>query len=89
MVICNNTYGIKTDKFPDDKGAQKGIQNYYNEPEYEYLGFSQFIQSAFIGEGKHITDTGNFRNVNSVLIPKIADKIQKHPWIWKMFFKIK
>lgn len=80
---------IDTSKFPDSEGAKKGIQNYYNEPDYEYLGFSQFIQSAFVSEGSSITDTGNFRIVNSVLIPMIAKKIQAHPWIWKMFFKVR
>ena len=78
---------IDTSKFPDNTYAQSGISNYYNEPEYEYLGFSQFIQGAFLGSG--LTDTGNFRTVNAALIPLIAEKIQKHPHIWKWFFRIK
>ena len=55
---------------------------------FEYLGFSEFIQGAFIDKDAHIIDTGNFSDVNAELMMRIAEKIKKHPKIWKWFFKI-
>lgn len=54
----------------------------------EYLTFSVFFQNCFISEDGWIVDTGNFRTVNRILIQKVAEKIKKHPWIWKKFFMV-
>jgi hypothetical protein len=54
----------------------------------EYLGFSQFIQSLFIGKDGYIIDTGNFETVNYELMYRIAEKIKAHPRLWKMFFQV-
>lgn len=59
-----------------------------NDIKEEYLQFSRFIQGAFISPTGWIIDTGNYQNVNKVLIEDIYYKIRKHPLIWKLFFKV-
>jgi hypothetical protein len=59
-----------------------------NNLKEEYLQFSRFIQGAFISPTGWIIDTGNYQNVNKVLIEDIYYKIRKHPLIWKIFFKV-
>lgn len=84
---CNRN--IDVTKFPDTETAEQGCVNFYRHDKYEYLGFSQFIQGAFLSKGSWLIDTGNFSDLNGALIPKIAEKIQKHPLIWKWFFKVR
>ena len=55
---------------------------------HEYLDFSRVIQSFFISEDGWIVDTGNFQTVNFELMYRIKEKIEKHPWLWKMFFMV-
>lgn len=59
-----------------------------NDIKEEYLQFSRFVQGAFISPTGWIIDTGNYQNVNKVLIEDIYYKIRKHPLIWKLFFKV-
>lgn len=83
---------ISVDKFPNKDRAKIGLERYYknnNNIELEYLGFSEFIQSAFVNENAWLIDTGSFRNVNDVLISRIAEKIQAHPKIWKKYFVVR
>ena len=54
----------------------------------EYLQFSRFIQGAFISPAGWIIDTGNYQTANRALIKDIYDKIQRHPLIWKIFFRV-
>ena len=90
-------------KFPNSERALEGLERFkdgYNccpttdyEKEYEnlreeYLGFSQFIQSLFISKYGYIIDTGNFETVNYELMHRIAEKIKKHPHLWKIFFQV-
>lgn len=88
---------IDVSKFPDSEGAFKGFKRFeleYNAKQkydnlfQEYLGFSQFIQSLFIGKDGYIIDTGNFETVNYELMYLIAERIKKHPRLWKMFFQV-
>ena len=51
----------------------------------EYLAFSQFVQSIFIDSEDWVIDTGNYRDVNRILIHKIRQNIQRHPLLWKLF----
>lgn len=60
----------------------------YENLREEYLGFSQFIQSLFISKYGYIIDTGNFETVNYELMHCIAEKIRKHPHLWKIFFQV-
>lgn len=53
----------------------------------EYLYFSEFIQSLFISKCGYIITTGNFQVANYKLMWLIKRKMEKHPIIWKLFWK--
>ena len=77
------------DKKRMEDAMSKFDKAYFNNNlEEEYLQFSRFIQGAFISPTGWIIDTGNYQNVNKVLIEDIYYKIKKHPLIWKLFFKV-
>lgn len=62
----------------------------YKEQELKdrYIDFSNKIQDLFIEEDSYIIDTGNFENVNDEMLRIINKRIERHPFIWKLFFKI-
>ena len=41
-----------------------------------------------ISEDGYVLDTGNFENVNAEVALRLAEKIKKHPILWKMFFMV-
>ena len=49
--------------------------------------FCILIQNLLIPEGEYIISTGNYENVNAALASKLANKIEKHPELWKMFWE--
>ena len=58
---------------------------------YGYLNgvdFSIVMQNLLISEGGYVIDTGNYENVNAVVAIRLAEKIKKHPWLWKNFFTV-
>ena len=77
-------------KYSND-GLARFEDNYFGDEKdihQRYLGFSQFIQGLFIGEGGYIVDTGNFETVNLELMHRVREKVKKHPLLWKSFFMI-
>lgn len=72
----------------EDAMSKFNIAYTNNDIKEEYLQFSRFVQGAFISPTGWIIDTGNYQNVNKVLIEDIYYKIRKHPLIWKLFFKV-
>lgn len=50
--------------------------------------FSVFMHEILISENGYVLDTGNYENVNAEVALRLADKIKKHPLIWKMFFMV-
>lgn len=54
----------------------------------QYLLFSRFIQTLFIPEGGWFTDPGSFKNVNADLMPRIMERVNKHPWLWQKLFMV-
>lgn len=75
-------------EYTKDATSTNNAEQKYDNLLQEYLGFSQFIQSLFIGEVGYIIDTGNFEAVNYELMYRIAERIKKHPYLWKMFFQV-
>lgn len=50
--------------------------------------FSILIQNMLISENGYVLDTGNYENVNAEVALRLADRIKRHPILWKMFFMV-
>lgn len=50
--------------------------------------FSIFMQNVLISEDGYVIDTGNYENVNAEVALRLAEKIKKHPLLWKFFFMV-
>lgn len=53
-----------------------------------YLAMSLFFQGLFISKNGYVIDTGNFEDVNCVMMDRIQERVKKHPLLWKLFFMI-
>lgn len=50
--------------------------------------FSLLIQDMTITENGYVLDTGNWENVNAEVALRLAERIKKHPILWKLFFMV-
>lgn len=50
--------------------------------------FSIFIQDIVISENGYVIDVGDWENVNAEVTLRLAEKIKRHPILWKLFFMI-
>lgn len=50
--------------------------------------FSLFVQNLLIEDKHYVCDTGNWENVNYICACHLLNQIEKHPLIWKLFFRI-
>lgn len=47
--------------------------------------FSVLMHELLVSEGGYVLDTGNYENVNAEVALRLAEKIKKHPVLWKLF----
>nr|DAQ57870.1 MAG TPA: hypothetical protein [Caudoviricetes sp.] len=64
------------------------IEKAYSQGWLSGFDFSILIQGFLVSPGGYVIDTGNWENVNAVCAVRLAEKIRKHPLIWKLFFQI-
>ena len=70
-------------------GRGKAILNKaYQQGRLDGFDFSIFIQDIAISENGYVIDTGNWENVNAEVALRLAEKIKRHPILWKLFFMI-
>ena len=50
--------------------------------------FAIFMQEVLISDGGYVIDTGNWENVNAEVALRLAERIKRHPVIWKLLFMI-
>ena len=50
--------------------------------------FSVLMQEFLVSEDGYVIDTGNYENVNAEVALRLAEKIKKHPKLWKWFFMV-
>ena len=60
----------------------------YQQGWLDRFDFSIFIQDIAISENGYVIDTGNWENVNAEVALRLAEKIKRHPILWKLFFMI-
>ena len=63
-----------------DKAETQGYLNGYE--------FSILVQNLLISDHGYVIDTGNWENVNAEVALCLAEKVRKHPLLWKLFFTI-
>ena len=63
-----------------DKANEKGYLNGFE--------FSILVQKLLISENGYVIDTGNWENVNAEVALRLAEKISRHPILWKLFFMV-
>ena len=50
--------------------------------------FSVLMHRLLVSENGYVLDTGNYENVNAEVALKLAEKIKRHPKLWKLFFMV-
>lgn len=77
----NDYYSCNTEqKNIIDKATEKGYLNGFE--------FSILVQKLLISENGYVIDTGNWENVNAEVALRLAEKISRHPILWKLFFMV-
>ena len=50
--------------------------------------FSVLMQRLLISKNGYVIDVGNYENVNAEVALTLAEKIKRHPKLWKWFFMV-
>ena len=50
--------------------------------------FSVLMHRLLVSENGYVLDTGNYENVNAEVALRLAEKIKRHPKLWKLFFMV-
>lgn len=50
--------------------------------------FSVLMQELLVPPNAYVIDTGNWQNVNAAVAQLLAQRIRRHPLLWKWFFMI-
>lgn len=64
------------------------LEKAYNQGWLSGFDFSILIQNMTVSENSYVIDTGNWENVNAEVSLRLAEKIKKHPILWKVFFMV-
>lgn len=64
------------------------LEKAYNQGWLSGFDFSVLIHRMAISENGYVLDTGNWENVNAEVALRLAEKIKKHPILWKLFFMV-
>lgn len=70
-----------------DKGKEV-LNKAYQQRWLSGFDFSLLIQDITISENGYVIDTGNWENVNAEVALRLAERIKKHPILWKFFFMV-
>ena len=50
--------------------------------------FSVLMHRLLVSKNGYVLDTGNYENVNAEVALRLAEKIKRHPKLWKLFFMV-
>lgn len=70
-----------------DKGKEI-LNKAYQQGWLSGFDFSLLIQDMTISENGYVIDTGNWENVNAEVALRLAERIKKHPILWKLFYMV-
>lgn len=88
MFNNKNNKVTKIDKIYFNDRAKEILDKAYKEGYLSGFDFSIFMQEIIIPEGMYVIDTGNYENVNAEVALRLAEKIKRHPLLWKFFFMV-
>ena len=67
---------------------EKILYKAYKQGWLSGFDFSVLMQEFLVSEDGYVIDTGNYENVNAEVALRLAEKIKKHPKLWKWFFMV-
>ncbi len=85
---CDNKKNYVYTQILDWESAKEKLTKAHTDGFLSGLDFSLFIQDLLISKDGYVIDVGNYENVNAEVALRLADRIKKHPIIWKIFFMV-
>ena len=70
------------------KEAKEKLDKAYKQGYLSGFDFSVLMHELLISENGYVIDTGNYENANAEVALRLAEKIMRHPKLWKFFFMV-
>ena len=70
------------------KDNKELLEKAYNQGYLSGFDFSVLMQNYLVSENGYVIDTGNYENVNAEVALRLAERIKRHPLLWKLFFMV-
>ena len=71
-----------------NKENNEKLKKAYEQGFLSGFDFSVLMHDMLVSEGGYVIDTGNYENVNAEVALRLAEKIERHPLLWKLFFMV-
>lgn len=69
-------------------GSKLILKRAYEQGWLSGFDFSILIRNLLISENGYVIDIGNWENVNAEVALRLAERIKRHPILWKWFFMV-
>lgn len=70
------------------RDSKEILDKAYEEGWLSGFNFSVLMHRLLVSENGYVLDTGNYENVNAEVALRLAEKIKRHPKLWKFFFMV-
>ena len=70
------------------RNSKEILDKAYDQGWLSGFDFSILMHRFLVSENGYVLDTGNYENVNAEVALRLAEKIKRHPKLWKFFFMI-
>ena len=71
-----------------DSNSKVILRKAYEQGWLSGFDFSILIQELLVSENGYVINTGNWKNANAEVALRLAERIKRHPVIWKLFFMV-
>lgn len=70
------------------RNSKEILDKAYEQGWLSGFDFSVLMHRLLVSENGYVINTGTYKNANAEVALRLAEKIKRHPKLWKWFFMV-
>ena len=70
------------------RNSKEILDKAYEQRWLSGFDFSVLMHRLLVSENGYVINTGTYKNANAEVALRLAEKIKRHPKLWKWFFMV-
>lgn len=70
------------------RNSKEILDKAYEQGWLSGFDFSVLLHRLLVSENGYVINTGTYKNANAEVALRLAEKIKRHPKLWKWFFMV-